>query len=92
MSEKELNKKQEVTRILGTRMMRLNADVESCARVIHDPKKLKIGSGPNAADECIAANLPEKQRPPPARRTIGQARVCSPSTDAPQLYIRSMIA
>ncbi|CAB1417788.1 unnamed protein product [Pleuronectes platessa] len=43
MSEKELNKKQEETRILGTRMMRLNADVESCARVIHDPKKVKIG-------------------------------------------------
>ncbi|XP_053271417.1 CAP-Gly domain-containing linker protein 1-like [Pleuronectes platessa] len=43
MSEKELNKKQEETRILGTRMLRLNADVESCAQVIHDPRKVKIG-------------------------------------------------
>ncbi|XP_062239331.1 myosin heavy chain, clone 203-like [Platichthys flesus] len=43
MSEKELNKKQEETRILGTRMMRLNADIESCACVIHDTKKLKTG-------------------------------------------------
>ena len=43
VSEKELNKKQDETRILGTRLLRVNADVESCARVIHDPKKVKIG-------------------------------------------------
>ncbi|CAB1423743.1 unnamed protein product [Pleuronectes platessa] len=42
VSEKELDKKQEDTRIPGTRMLRLNKHVESCARVIHDPKKVKI--------------------------------------------------
>ncbi|XP_069371718.1 myosin heavy chain, clone 203-like [Paralichthys olivaceus] len=40
---KELSKKQEEARILGTRLLRVNADIESCARDINYPKKLKIG-------------------------------------------------
>ncbi|CAB1453548.1 unnamed protein product [Pleuronectes platessa] len=77
MSEKELNKKQEETRILGTRMMRLNADVESCAQVIHEPQEIK-----NRV----------KQRPSPCSEDKRTSKSLQSSTDAPQLSIRSMIA